>query len=133
MEPRISSAGFFPTLLFDPNIENACAIAAQLAMHRIPVRVAHSAADALEAIIESYFRLIFVVADLRDEQCLHFLDCVHRAAPRSWLVVGHECVNQEATTLVYQHGGDALVRTPVDVHDLADRIGSFQTVSRPLY
>jgi DNA-binding response OmpR family regulator len=133
MEPLIPRPSFFPTLLFDPNVENACAIAARLTMHRISVRVAHSAADALESINDRYFRVIFVVADLHDRQCLRFLDSVHCAAPRSWLIVADECIDRDAEALVYRHGGDALVGTPVDVHELVDRIASFQAASRPLY
>jgi DNA-binding response OmpR family regulator len=133
MEPLIPRPSFLPTLVFDPNVENACAIAARLTTHRISVRVAHSAADALESISDRYFRVIFVVASLKDQQCLRFLDSVHRAAPRSWLVIANECVDRDTAMLVYQHGGDALVRTPVDVHDLANRIASLQAASRPLY
>jgi len=64
---------------------------------------------------------------------VRFLDAIHRATPRSWVVVASAIVNETMKKLVYRHGADALVESPVDVPQLAERISSLQARSRPLF
>jgi CheY-like chemotaxis protein len=133
MQLLIPHTGFLPTLVFDPDSENARVLAGQLAARGISVRVASSSTGALRAVKDEYFRVVVVVAELANKDCLLFLDSIHRAAPRSWLIVANTKVNRELTALVYRHGGDALVKAQVDPDDLAIRIASFQATSRPAY
>ena len=133
MEPLIPRASFFPTLVFDPNIDNARMIAGSLERRGISVHIAGSAPEALRLAKDVYHRAVIVVADLTDEDCLQLLDSMHRAAPRSWLIVANGRVDRELRKLVYRHGADALVETPVDIGALVQRIASFQARSRPIY
>lgn len=133
MQPLIPDPGFFPTLVFDPDPERARAIAEQLAGRGISVRVAQSAEDALRAVTQTYFRVLFVVADLANESCLRFLDTMRRTTPRSWLIVANARVDAALRSATYRHGGDALIKAPVDVHDLAERISALQARSRPVW
>jgi DNA-binding response OmpR family regulator len=132
MQPLIPDAGFFPTLVFDPDPDNARTIAAQLAGQRVSVRVVHSAEEALQSASRMYFRVLFVVADLNNKACLRFLNELHRTTPRSWLIVSNAHADKTLESIVYRHGGDALVKSPVDIHDLVERISCFQARSRPL-
>jgi len=133
MQSLIPDAGLFPTLVFDPNPENARAIAEQLSRQRISVRVAQSAADVLQSVRRSHFRVLFVAADLGNEECLRFLDAVRRTTPRSWLIVSNARVDRPSRMIVYRHGGDVLVEAPVDIHDLVERIAGLRVRSRPFY
>ena len=81
MQPLIPDAGFFPTLVFDPNPESARTIAQQLAGQGVSVRLAESTEDALKAARRTYFRVLFVAADLNNEACLCFLDQMRRVTP----------------------------------------------------
>ena len=132
MQPLIPDAGFFPTLVFDPDPESARTIAQQLAGQGISVRVAESTENALNAARQTYFRVLFVAADLNNEACLCFLDQMRRVTPRSWLIVSNAHADRALESIVYRHGGDALVKSPVDIHDLVERISCFQARSRPL-
>ncbi len=133
MQPLIPDAGFFPTLVFDPDPERARTIAEQLAGRGISVRVAQSAEDALQSTKQTYFRVVFVGADLASEDCLRFLDAMRLAAPTSWLIVSNARVDSALRRAVYRHGGDALLETPVNVCDLVERISGFQARSRPIW
>jgi DNA-binding response OmpR family regulator len=133
MQPLIPDAGFFPTLVFDSDPGSARTIAEQLAGRGVSVRVAQSPEDALRSIRQTYFRVLFVVADLASEECLRFLDAMRRTTPRSWLIVSNARVDTALRGVAYRHGGDALVEAPVDVHDLAERISGFQARSRPVW
>jgi DNA-binding response OmpR family regulator len=133
MQPLIPDAGFFPTLVFDHDPENARTIAQRLAGRGISVRVAQSTEDALQACRQTYFRVLFVAADLNDEACLCFLDELRRVTPRSWLIVSNAGVDRPFRSVVYRHGGDALLKKPVDICDLAKRISWFQAKSRPIF
>ena len=133
MQSLIPDAGLFPTLVFDPDPENARAIAEQLSGQGISVRVAQSAADVLQSVRRSYFRVLFVAADLGNEECLRFLDAVRRTTPRSWLIVSNARVDRPSRMIVYRHGGDVLVEAPVDIHDLVERIAGLRVRSRPFY
>jgi DNA-binding response OmpR family regulator len=133
MQSLIPDAGFFPTLVFDPDPESARTIAEQLAGRGISVRVAQSAEDALQSSRQTYFRVVFVVADLASEDCLRFLDAMRLAAPTSWLIVSNARVDSALRRVVYRHGGDALLETPVNVCDLVERISGFQARSRPIW
>jgi DNA-binding response OmpR family regulator len=133
MQPLIPDAGFFPTLVFDPDPESARTIAEQLAGRGVSVRVAQSPKDALRSIRQTYFRVLFVVADLANEECLRFLDAMRRMAPTSWLIVSNARVDETLRGVTYRHGADALVEAPVDVHDLVERISGFQARSRPIW
>lgn len=132
MQPLIPDAGFFPTLVFDPDPESARTIAQQLAGQGISVRVAESTEDALKAARQTYFRVLFVAADLNNEACLCFLDQMRRVTPRSWLIVSNAGVDRIFRSVVYRHGGDALMKKPVDVCDLVKRISGFQAKARPI-
>ena len=133
MQPLIPDRGFFPTLVFDPDPDNAQTIAQQLAGQGISVRVAQSAEDALRAARQTYFRVPFVAADLNSEECLRFLDAMRRITPRSWLIVSNAGVDRTLRSVGYRHGGDALMKKPVDVCDLVKRIVGFQAKSRPIF
>jgi DNA-binding response OmpR family regulator len=133
MQPLIPDAGFFPTLVFDPDPASARAIAEQLAGRGISVRVAQSAEDALRSARKTYFRVVFVVADLANEDCLRFLDAMRLGAPTSWLIVSNAHLDSALRRAVYRHGGDALLETPVDICDLVERISGFQSRSRPVW
>jgi DNA-binding response OmpR family regulator len=133
MQPLIPDAGFFPTLVFDPDPETARTIAQQLARQGISVRVAESTGDALKAARLIYFRVLFVAADLSNEACLCFLDEMRRVAPRSWLIVSNAGVDRTFRNVVYRHGGDALMKQPINVRDLVKRISGFQATARPIF
>lgn len=133
MQPLIPDAGLLPALVFDPDPENARTIAQRLKGQGISVHVAQSAEDVLQSVRRLYFRVVFVAADLGNEECLRFLDAVRGAAPRSWLIVSNARVDRPSKMAVYRHGGDALVEAPVDTHDLAVRISWFHVRSRPFF
>jgi DNA-binding response OmpR family regulator len=133
MPPLIPDAGLFPTLIFDPDIVGAQQLSAKLEELRFSTHVALSARDALQSVKHTHFPVVVVVADLAVEDCARFLAAVHRATPRSWLVVANACVDEVLRKLVYRLGGDALIETPVDVLRLAERIALMQVRSRPLY
>lgn len=133
MQPLIPDPGLFPSLVFDPDIESAGQIAGHLAKQGFSTQVALSAHDALLVVKQTYFRVLVVVADLNSNDCLRFLDAMHRATPRSWLIVANAHVDQTLQNLVYRHGGDALIEAPIDVQVLSERIALMQARSRPLY
>lgn len=133
MQPLIPRVGLFPTLVFDPDIEGAARIASALEARQFSTAVAWDAHDALRFVKRTHFRVVVVVADLGNEDCRRFLRSIHRATPRSWLIVASAYVDRTLQTLVYEHGGDALVGMPVDIPELAERISILQIRSRPLY
>ena len=133
MEPLIPPPSTYPTLLFDPDLENSHSLANSLKRYGIDVRPALNSSDALQSTRGTYHRVVIVVADLANESCLLFLDSVRRATPRSWLVVANGKVDDELRTIAYRHGADALIGTPVDVHLLVERISAFQARARPWY
>jgi DNA-binding response OmpR family regulator len=119
--------------VFDPDPENARTIAQRLVGQGISVRVGQSTEDALQAARQTYFRVLFVAADLNSEACLRFLDELRSVTPRSWLIVSNAGVDRALRSVVYRHGGDALMKKPVDVCDLVKRISEFQAKSRPIF
>ncbi len=133
METLIPPPSTYPSLLFDPDFGNARSIARSLERLGIDVVTARTSLDALRLAGEKYHRVVIVIADLANKSCLEFLDSVHRAAPRSWLVVANGKVNDELRRIAFRHGADSLVEMPVDIQALAERISAFQARARPLY
>jgi DNA-binding response OmpR family regulator len=133
MQPLVHHASFFPTLLVDPDRDSSRTIKRLLEQQGVAVRVAPNAVKALEFAEHAHFRVIVVMANLADKDCLRFLESMHRATPRSWIIVANGTVDRALTILAYGHGADAVVEVPLDPRDVAERIRCFQSTSRPSY
>jgi DNA-binding response OmpR family regulator len=123
----------FPALLLEPNRANALKLASGLEAAGFNVRVEGDAPAALQALRESFFFALIVVADLGDQDCLATLETLRRKAPRSWMIVAAPDDDVDACDLVYRRGGDACLALPISLDDLTNRLGAFQLRSRPSF
>jgi DNA-binding response OmpR family regulator len=122
-----------PVLLLDPKMDRVGKLAAQLEQMGFPIRIEGSGVGALAAIKDTYFATMIVVADLEDKACLDWLDELRRAAARSWMIVVSPQCDMQTCKLIYRHGGDACVRAPATMDQLAGRLTAFQLRARPIY
>ena len=122
-----------PILLLDPEVDSAFELAAQLESNGFPTRIEHTGASARAAIKGGRFATLIVIANLDDEACLDWLDDLRRAAPRSWMIVVSPRCDVKTCHLIYRHGGDACVTSPLSVGELTARLAAFQLRARPLY
>ena len=122
-----------PVLLLDPEMDRVGKLAAQLEQMGFPIRIEGSGGGALAAIKDTYFATMIVIADLEDKACLDWLDELRRAAARSWMIVVSPQCDMQTCKLIYRHGGDACVRAPATMDQLAGRLTAFQLRGRPLY
>lgn len=121
-------------LLFSPDRASAKRLAGTLQQrYGYRVRVAESAADALQAIKRTRFRMLIVGADLNDRQCLRYLSRLRRAAPRSWLLVTTPPVNLRLELRARRRGVDAILDGGDDGRELGRRMGQLLLRSRPSY
>lgn len=123
----------FPALLLEPNRENAVELASRLEAAGFSIRVEGSASAALQALRESYFFALILVADIADQDCLATIETLRRKAPRSWMIVATPDDDVDACKRVYRCGGDACVALPVSLDDLISRLDAFQLRSRPSF
>jgi DNA-binding response OmpR family regulator len=122
-----------PILLLDPEMDSAAALAAHLESNGFPTRIERTHAGAQAAIKGSHFATLIVIANLDREACLDWLDDFRRAAVRSWMIVVSPRCDAKTCHLIYRHGGDACVTSPVSVAELTRRLTAFQSRARPLY
>jgi DNA-binding response OmpR family regulator len=130
---RPSKTGYEPVLLLDPEMDRVGKLGAQLEVFGFPIRIEGSGVGALAAIKDTYFATLIVLADLEDKACLDWLDDLRRAAARSWMIVVRPRCDVKACKVIYRHGGDACVRAPATIDELAGRLTAFQSRARPLY
>jgi len=123
----------FPALLLEPNRANALKLASGLEAAGFNIRIEGDAPAALQALRESFFFALVVVADLADEDCLAALETLRRKAPRSWMIVAAPDDAADACDVVYRRGGDACVALPISLDDLISRLDAFQLRSRPSF
>jgi DNA-binding response OmpR family regulator len=122
-----------PVLLLDPEMDRVGKLAAQLEQMGFPIRIEGSGVGALAAIKDTYFATMIVIADLEDKACLDWIDDLRRAAARSWMIVVSPRCDVKTRNVIYRHGGDACVRAPATMDQLAGRLTALQLRARPLY
>jgi len=119
----------FPVLLLEPNPASAAQLVSVLVAAGFRVHSEATAESALQALHETFFFALTVVADLSDKDCLAALAALRRRAPRSRMIVATPHCDAHACNLIHRHGGDACVALPISAEDLISRLEAFQ--SRP--
>jgi DNA-binding response OmpR family regulator len=133
MQVRRTIGSQAPVLLVDPELESAAGLATHLELNGFPTHIENTGAGAQAAIKNATFATLIVIADLHDKACLDWLDELRRAAARSWMVVVSSSCDRKTCNLIYRHGGDACIATPVSIDDLTRRLTAFQSRARPLF
>lgn len=122
-----------PVLLLDPDMDSAVALAKHLELNGFPTRIECTGHAAQAAINSAHFATLIVIAKLDDKACLECLDNLRRASARSWMIVVSPRCDATTCNLIYRHGGDACLTTPVSIDELTTRLTALQSRSRPLY
>jgi DNA-binding response OmpR family regulator len=132
MQTRSVSEFHEPVLLLDPQIDSAVELAAQLELSGFPTCIESTAAGAQAAMERTHFATLILVADIGDPARLDWLDALRRRAAGSWIiVVGPQC-DTKTCNLIYRHGGDACMTSPLSFHELTRRLTAFQLRARPV-
>jgi DNA-binding response OmpR family regulator len=132
MQTRSITEFHEPVLLLDPQMSSAVELAADLEMSGFVTCIENNAAGALAAIERTHFAALILVADIDDPGSLGWLDALRRKAARSWIIVVSPQCDTETCNLIYRHGGDACILSPLSLPELTSRLTAFRSRARPV-
>jgi DNA-binding response OmpR family regulator len=121
-----------PILLFAPDPVAAHALARQLRHAGFAIYLSFDGCDAIAKARGGQYACIVVIADLADSQMRHCLHAIRDADPDLWLLVISDPSLDNASEIVRELGGDATVRVPFTVSDIAQRLSMLPNRARPV-
>jgi DNA-binding response OmpR family regulator len=121
-----------PILLFAPDPVAARALARQLRHAGFVIYLTFEGSEAIANARSGRYASIVVIADLADSQMRHCLHEIRDADPDLWLLVISDPSLDNAAEVVRELGGDASLRVPFTVSDLAQRLSVLPNRARPV-
>jgi DNA-binding response OmpR family regulator len=121
-----------PILLFAPDPVAARALARQLRHAGFVIYMAFDGTEAISNARGGQYACIVVIADLADSQMRHCLHEIRDADPDTWLIVISDPSFDTSADVVRELGGDATLRVPFTVSDLAQRLSVLPNRARPV-